>query len=287
MKLFIVTHSSEELFEKEGKKFFDTVTVARPEELRLEVSEDMEVYHKDLNLSEFDGVLLLPKVERNEFFYMVARILEDKGVYLPVNSSALKILWNKPLVWKELSSNGIKIRKVYSIAQNVALGTIRDSISFPVLVTTPEGKKVLATNEEVLKDVLSLFRAGNMVMIEKPLKAQSVIWSFVVGNEVVASYERIKDSRVATTLDDKLKSVSVKIREVLGLDFCAVSFVKMKREVVVNSVTISPDWELFTKVTGKNLVGVLLSYVANRIKERRKSMVETFVDMLKDLLSKV
>ncbi|MCD6403073.1 MAG: hypothetical protein J7K98_01950 [Candidatus Aenigmarchaeota archaeon] len=289
MKLLIIGDPKEEgigkVVSKEARKFFTKVLYVPINRIRLEVSDDIRVFYENEDLGSYDGVLPMPTMENAEFFYLVTRMLEKNVVYTPIPSDVILLPWNKPLLSYTLRKNGIKIRKVFAIAQNVAASTIMNEIKFPVFITTPSGRRVLVTKEEVLKDVLNLFKAGNMITIEKPIKATSVVWSFVVGDEVIASYEKSEEKgRRAIRLDKELEEISIKIREILKSDFCVLSFVKTKNETVLSNVSFSPDYKVFNEVTGINTISLLLSYLAEKLYEEKKGMLNKFVDSVKGIL---
>jgi len=102
---------------------------------------------------------------------------------------------------------------------------------------------------------------------------------------VVASYEKSGEKgRKPIVLSKDLEEISLKIKELLKTEFCAVSFVEAEKEFIVNNITLSPDFELFKEVTGKNIGGILLSHLAMRVYEKRKGLLEKFVDSVKDTI---
>lgn len=261
---------------KESLKYSQMVVYTSIDSIKLRVGERMEVRYSGYNLSEFDYVLTIPTVEKREFFYILLRMLENSGVMVPISSDKFFIIWNRPLMLKALSKRGIHVRKTFAIAQNIVADTILRDLKLPVVITTTSGKRVYVNKMDVLKDVLSLFRPGHMVVVEKPITPESVIWSFVIGDEIVASYERRGEVRRSIVLDKEMEEIAIKVRRIFDADFCVVNFIKMKRGFIVNNVTLTPDFELFYKVTGKNVCSMLASYIMERV-ERERSLIGGFI----------
>jgi len=285
MKLAIVT--TPERIEKdknlvsEANKYFSHVVYTSIDSIKLEVGKELEIFYSRYDLSEFDYVLLIPTVEYKEFFYTALRILENKDVLIPISSEKFFMMWNRPLLLRMLAKQGIKIRKTFAIAQNIVADTIAKELKLPVMITTTKGKRVYVNKRGVLKDVLDLFRPGHMVVIEKPITPESVIWSFVIGEEVVASYERVGNSRRSIVLDEKMKEIALKIRRILGSEYCVVNFIKVGKRLIANNVTLAPDFNLFYEATGKSVSDLLLSSIAERVRSGRNVLEDIIEGMQK------
>ncbi|HDJ96476.1 MAG TPA: hypothetical protein ENG45_00185, partial [Candidatus Aenigmarchaeota archaeon] len=205
MKLAIITTpdrvEQDKILARNAKKKFSDVIYTSIDNIKLKVGDEFGVYCNGDNLIDSDYTLLIPTLKYREFFYTTVRILENCRVPTSVVSEKFFIIWNRVLLLRTLAKEGIKVRKAFSIAQNVVLDKVLKELKLPVIITTTTGKRIYVNNEEALKDVLSLFEAGYMITFEKPITPESIIWSFVVGNEVVASYEKVEKKMRSIVLD--------------------------------------------------------------------------------------
>lgn len=266
---------------EEAQKIFDTALYVPVDHVKLGAGNDLGAWFKKTDLSNFDAVLPIPTYSNKEFYYTCLRILEKK-VYTPIPSDKFFIMWNKPLLLKLFSNNGIKTRKVSIVACEIAANTIINQLKLPVIITPPSRKRVLITNKDTLKSVLSLFKPGYTIIVEKPIKPKSMIWVFVVGDEVVASYEKNRQGRKRIIIDEDLKKLAIKIRKSISSDFCAINFIKTKSQNIVNEITLSPDFSLYQDVTGKNISRALLTYLESKIKEEKRTILDRIVDSITD-----
>jgi len=260
---------------REFKKVFKETVYIPVDEIIVGVGSDgFHARFNGMNLFTFDCILPLPTPEKKEFYYVLIKILE-REVYVPITSENFFLLWNKPLLSRLLLKHRISARKTFAIAQNVAANVILKKLKLPVIVTPPSGKRVLVTKEETLKDVLSLFKPGYMILVEKPIKPLSVIRVFVAGSETVA-YEKIENSTRAITLPKDVKELALKVRDLISSDFCCINFLKTKKGVMVNEISLSPDFDTFQEVTGKNIALMLATFIKEKMK--RKSVVNKIID---------
>jgi len=267
----------------EANKIFDSSLYIPVDGINLKVGEDTSALFKRVNLSEYDVILPIPTYRNKEFYYTCLRILE-KNVYTPIPSDKFFMMWNKPLMLRLFANNGIDVRKTFVVACNVAANTIINQLKLPVIITPPSRKKVLVTNENTLKNVLDLFRPGHTLIVEKPIKPESMIWVFVIGDEIIASYEKGDKGRRPVIIDKDLERLALKIREIISSDYCAINFIRTKSTVIVNEVTLSPDFSLYQVITGKNVSRSLLSYLRTKAKKEGRSLLDRFIDSFVDAI---
>lgn len=271
---------------REAQEVFESSLYVPIDGVKLGIEEEPKIWYKKTDLSEFDCVLPLPTPKNKEFFYTCLRILE-KNMYVPIPSGKFFILWKKPLLLKLFSENNIEVRRTFVVASDVATSTIVGELKLPVIITTPSEKRILVTKRESLRNILSLFKPGYTVVVEKPIKPESVIWAFVVDGEVAASYERKKSVRRSIKLGEELENLAIKIKNILSSEFCGINFIKTKSRVVVNNVTLSPNFSLFQEVTGKNISRILVSHLKEKAKESKKGFLDRFIDTITEFLKQV
>lgn len=247
----------------EFSKRFTTAVFFTPGSIKLNAGGALSATSGKFNLANFDYVLLLPETSEKEFYYTLAHILENK-TRVSVSSETLRYFWNKPILLNKLALEGVPIRKTASVSQDVAADFIRENFRLPVMLTTPQGKRVYISNQETLRNVLSLFSAGHMISVQKPVRNAEVHVTFISEREA-AGYCRRGERRVSIRLDPKTTSVAHCVRRTLQADFCSVIFVKIGRQFYLSNVKFVPHFEMFNKVLGRNLASIMAEEATHKI----------------------
>lgn len=255
-------HLEEKLMPVFGKKF-STAVFFSVDTIRLNVGRKMSVTVGKIDLATFDYVLILPEKSRKEFYYTMARILEKK-TKVSVSSETLSYFWNRPAIMGKLLKDGIPIRKLASISQNVAADFITNEFKLPVVLTTPQGQKVYVSNEKTLRNVLSLFSAGHMVSVQKPVRGAIVYVTFISDREAVG-YKKEGDKRIPIKLNSDVCELGKKIRKSLETDFCIATFISSGKRLKLSNIQLVPDFDMFNKVVGKDLATVMAEETTYKI----------------------
>ncbi len=286
MKIAIIGPKKEKpLILKEAEDIFEEALYVPINSVKLEVGEEEKVFYEDVDLSSFDIILPLLDETNREFMFLCLEILE-KEVYIPFSSKDFFIIENDALMKKKLIKCGLKVRKGAILASNRTSRMMIENLKFPIIIRSPSGKGVRATNEETLKNVLSLFKAGYIRILEKPVKAESIIWCFVVGREVIASYEETKESTRSIHLDTETETKLFKIRRVIDSEFFVVNFIRKRKALIINDIYLAPDFSRFKETTGKDVSKLLLLHLKNKMESKNhpiKSLVISVHDIFKKL----
>ncbi len=289
MKIAIIGPNEDEpLLLEEAKEIFDEALYVPIDSVKLEVGEEQKVFYEDVDLSTFDIILPLPDEKNREFMFLCLKILEKyEYVYLPFSSEDFFMIENDGLMKKKLMNSGLKVRKSAILASNRTSRMLIENLKFPIIVRSLSGKGIRVTNEETLKNVLSLFKAGYIRVLEKPVKAESIIWCFIVGDEIVASFEENKETTRSIHVDTETESKLLKIRRVINSDYFVVNFIRKRNNLIVNDIYLTPDFSQFKKVTGKDVSKLLLIHLKNKIESMRVGPVTSFINLLYDSIKKV
>lgn len=269
----------------EAESIFDEALYVPINSVKLEVGEEERVFYEDVDLSSFDIILPLPDETNREFMFLCLKILEKES-YIPFSSSDFFIIENDALMKNKLIKCGLKVRKGAILASNRTSRMMIENLKFPIIVRSPSGKGVRATNEETLKNVLSLFKAGYIRILEKPVKAESIIWCFVVGKEVIASYEETKESTRSIHLDVETETKLFKIRRVIDSEFFVVNFIRKRKGLIINDIYLAPDFSLFKETTGKDVSKLLLLHLKNKVESKHRP-VKSLISSVHDIFKKV
>lgn len=258
---------------EEGGQFFET-TYAPITEIRFDLDKKISVKHNHADLSEFDCILPVPTVRYKELFYAALRMLSSS--LLPFSAESYLLACNDELLFNHLVANGITARNFLTVASNVSLRRIVDRIEFPVIVRPPN-KRVMVTNPQTLEDVIALTKVGIPVKIEAPIKAERDVWLFVVGDEVVACYEKTEGSSKPVAIGGELKKIAIRVRQLAECDYCALRFLWHERWIL-DRFTLSPNFANFQKITGKNVARYLIGHLRERAKELERTWWQKKLD---------
>lgn len=258
-----VVDEAKEAFGEEG------VIYAPITQVRFDLSKDLNngitVRFNGFDLAEFDAVIPIPTTTHAELFYTALWMLSEQN--LPFDAEKYLITMNEEMLFNFLESNGVPVRKYITVASNASLDRVEENIKYPALVRPPR-KRVIVTNKRTLKDVISLYKIGTPIKIETPIKAKKNVWVFVLGDEVVASYEKFERTAKTIAIDDELKRLAIKVRRLIGCDYCSMRFLMQGNEWIIDKLTLSPDFSNFQKITGVNIA----RYVVSRFLEKAKKM---------------
>lgn len=274
MKIAVVSRRRDDVLLDFLQQKFD-VKFAPIDEIRFEVGKELGVYYKNMNLEEFDYVLVFPTNGKADIFYTLLNMLERRAS-VPIPSGNFLFLWNRLLLFQFLGSNGIKVNRIFGTAQNVVINDVLRGVRPPLTITTPLGKKILISKKSTLLDVTSLFKPGYTLVVERKIPTTSKVYVFVAGDGSIA-IEEVAGKRRLITIDEKLKNSANKIRELLSADFCLVKFLRTERGFYVDDVKLSYG-KIFLKKTRKNLE--LLSSAIERKIKVRESPLEIFAEWL-------
>lgn len=260
----------------EAESKFDEVLYAPITQIRFDILRDskndgIRVKFEDQNLSKFDCVLPVPTITHSEIFYTAIWMLDD--TFMPFDSKQYMMYMNKELLRNHLRSKGIPIRDSITVASDISVDKILDSVDLPLIVRPPK-KRVKVTSKSTLKDVLSLYKYGTPIRIETPIRAERDTWCFVVGDEMIASYvgyQRKKNGKnIPTSGGSDVEKMAVKIRKELGWDYATIRMLKTKDDWIVDRIVMTPNFNRFQEITGSNIARHIMSRMSDESKRREK-----------------
>ncbi len=261
---------------KEAEQAFDEVIYAPIKKVRFDLvskglSNGISLEFEGFNLADADCVLVIPTNNYKELFYTALRMLD--GCITSFDHKTYMLTINEDMLLNFLNSNDIIVRKSLVVSSNISIDKISERIKLPAIVCPPT-KRVVVTNKQTLKDVLSLYKYGTPIRIETPIKSEKNVWLFILEDEVIACYEKMKNVDKVTAVDDDLKKLAIKIRNLVNCEYCAMHFLKRggktKSEWVFDRLTFSPDFSNFQKITGVNIGRYVISHFSERVKKIEK-----------------
>jgi len=246
----------------EFSRVFLSSVFFEPGSIQLTAGKTLTATSGKFNLANFDYVLLLPDESKKEFYYTLSRILE-KHTKVSIPSESLFDFWNRPILLNKVSK-AVPVRRTAAISQSAAADYIKNDFKLPVILTTPGGKRVYVSNEETLRNVLSLFSAGHLVSVHKPLRKAEVHVAFFSEASSIGYY-RVGEKRVPTNLDSKLVEIGQNVRKLLKADFISILFVRIGKDYAVSTIKLNPRFDLFGKVLGKDLTHIMADEISEKI----------------------
>lgn len=210
--------------------------------------------------------------------------LESMGARVVNSSKAISVAHDKLWTLVLLSKAGIPTpRTVVAFSEGSAL-RVAGSLGYPVVVKPTNGSwgrlVSLAEDEETLRVILehrvytnNPFLKVHMLQefIRKPGRDIRV---FVVGDEVPVAIYRVSNHWITNTarggraqpapVDEELRELSLKTAETLGVEIAGLDvFEDPERGYLVNEVNAVPDFRNTVAVTGYDLPGRIVEYLAH------------------------
>ena len=186
-----------------------------------------------------------------------------------------------------IPDNKLKVRKSTILASNKTTTMLIENLKFPIIVRSLSGKGVRVTNEETLKNVLDLFKAGYIRILEKPIETKSVIWCFIVGDEIAASFEESKETTRSIHVDTETETKLLKMRRTINSDYFVVNFIRKRNDLIVNDIYLKPDFSKFKEVTGKDVSKTLLAHLKNKVESMKAGPITSLINSLQDFIKKL
>lgn len=263
----------------EAKKLFASVLLVSMENTKLSITENNEIFIKKTPLSSFDCVLILPSAKNLEYSYIVAKMLEGK-TYLPITAENIMLAYSKPILLAKLQD----MRTKDSI---IVGGTIKEAknIRYP-LVVEHHNTRIGVKDKETLNSVMSLFKWGTVVSLEKYDTTFESTWHFTIEGNIAGSYLKKGNTRKKIRPSTKAVKFCNALYNRLGFPFFDVNLLEGKT-VKFNSLLLSPDFTLLQKTSGRSVVKELVAYIHRETKRvRLKSPIDAIIDDLKTWFSR-
>jgi len=253
---------------KEASNFFEKFLFVPITQIRVDIAEGFAVKYDQINLADYDCVLPVPSLMYKEVFYVVLRVLSN-STYLPISADKYLLATDEALLFKYLNQNNISTRELFVVSSGMSMKELLKKTRFPLIVRPPY-KRVIVTNSKTLRDVLSLTKVGTPIIIEPPIYAERNLLLFLVGDEVIASYEKKGEVLKSAEVGEELKKLSIKTRQLVDCDYCMLNFLLVKNQWVLDKFILSPDFLRIQEITGKDVARALLEHLAEKSKKSKE-----------------
>ncbi len=234
--------------------------------------DDAAAFSQENGLRSFDSLVFLPEEEYFEFAYMVMKIVDGYTV-TSIPCGKFRLFFNRALIQRFLASHNLSVRKVYAFSEATAANFVLKELKLPVILQFPDGRRIPIKSEDTFTELISGIKRDTVITAEKPLKPEFLVWTLVIGDEVIAC-EKKGESISPFNAPSEIIEKSLKVSSLLSTFFCQVNFIPYRNSFLVNEVRLFPDFALFEKITGKNVYKILASSIISKTKERKKEMIK-------------
>ena len=252
-------------------------------------SHKPEIHYRGENLTGFDAVI--PRIGASITFYgtAVVRQFEMMGVYSLNESVAIARSRDKLRSVQLLARKGIGL-PVSGFAHSP--DDVQDLIKMvggaPLVIKLLEGTQgigvVLAETQQAAESVIEAFMGlkANILVQEFIKEAGGAdIRCLVIGDKVVAAMQRkAKEGEFRSNLHrggtaslikitPEERSTAVRAAAVMGLNVAGVDILRSHHGPVVMEVNSSPGLEGIEAVTGKDIAGMIIDFIAKEAKPNK------------------
>ncbi len=252
----------------------------------IKVAEnESEIFHDEgKKLEKIDCVI--PRIKPVMTFYgsIIIRQFEALAIKCLNGSEAITKSRDKLHTLQILSQHGLGIPTT-SFA-NSSYKT-KDLINLvggaPLVVKLLEGTKgigvVLAETNKAAESVINAFRSLKAdILVQQYIKESKGqdIRCFVIGNEVVASMERIAQegefranihlgaTARAVEITDEEREIAIKAAKIIGLEIAGVDMVRSNSGPKILEINSSPGLEGIESATGIDVAGKMIEYLEKK-----------------------
>lgn len=238
-----------------AKAHFEKVIYAPITRIVIESNESGVVpFLNNTNLLEFDVVLVRVEKEYRDIGYVLAKIFEDKGKYLPVNYKAILLGSSEFLVpvFFGLKNNGIRAPRTYFASSKKAIIRNFENFNYPITVKLPyqkDGAMTIDSKESAVGVIDTMEKLDQPILIQEAAKNSEKMRILVAGQRVYA----LKNERPVKLSPHDEKSM-LETARTIGAEICQMYAVSDRKRLFVSGVNISPKMMIFEEIFGEGVI---------------------------------
>ncbi|GEK09795.1 30S ribosomal protein S6--L-glutamate ligase [Pseudoalteromonas sp. McH1-7] len=252
-------------------------------------SSEPEIHFKGQQLSGFDAIV--PRIGASVTFYgcAVLRQFEMMGVY-PLNESvAITRSRDKLRSLQLLSRKGVGMPITGFASKPDDVKDLLEMVGgTPVVIKLLEGTQgigvVLAETRKAAESVIEAFMGLKAnIMVQEYIKEAggADIRCFVIGDKVIAAMKRQAQegefrsnlhrggSATLVKITPEERRTAVAAAKAMGLNVAGVDLLRSERGPLVMEVNSSPGLEGIEKATGKDIAGMIISFIEKNAAAKR------------------
>lgn len=215
---------------------FKKVMYVPLENIRIEYKKDtLEVYYKNINLSNFDTIIPFISKKNTDFGYEVLKILTSKGVYSPISPETYLKTSHELFLPLLFYTKDIKLPDTYISLSKKALEKTLEIEEYPLILKIGNGDKtIFIDSKESSISILDTIESLNQILLLQKIDKGSIIKTLFLFNKYFSSLNNEK-----YTLDKKEKAYISKIATTLSTKIIYVEFVRTDNDFILKNISLS------------------------------------------------
>jgi len=206
------------------------------------------------NLLEYDVVLVRVEKEYMEVGYVLAKIFEDNGKYMPTNYKAILLGSSEFLVpvYFGLKKNGIKSPRTYFASSKDAIVQNFENFNYPITVKLPyqkDGAMTVDSKESAIGVIDTMEKLDQPILIQESVKDSEKIRVLVAGKKAYA----LKND-AAFALSESDENAILETARKIGADICQLYAAVNENKLFVYGINIAPKMMIFETVFGEGVI---------------------------------
>jgi len=280
---------------EEGKKIFGKFFYAPMPSILI---DGEKVLYKNADLAELDFVI--PRIPRTYtwFGYKILKLLEGK-VYMPIEPLSVIVSHNKFLTLLALKEAGLPVPDTFMAVSPQTVESLLDEMDYPVVMkllygSLGRGVMFADSKQSAMSFMDALERFKEPIFLEEYIPNPGEdIRVFVLGGRVLGAEKRIakKDERRTNIgiggtgkpvkISLKMKHLSIKAANTLGMDITGIDIIKGPRGPVIIEANVNVHFEGLTKVLGMNVAKEIVKFVDAEARVKELSKIGRLLEWLK------
>jgi ribosomal protein S6--L-glutamate ligase len=236
-------------------------------------------------LSDLDAVITRIKPSQTFYGCALARQFDSMGIYTVNSSEAIAQSRDKLFALQLMLKSGISIPTTGFASSPMDTNDLIEMVGgAPLIVKLLEGTQgsgvVLAETKKAAESVINAFKAvsANLLVQEFIKEADGKdLRCFVIDGKVVASIQRTAapgefranlhkgGSASIVKITPEERKLSIKAAKALGLQIAGVDLIRSKKGPLLLEVNSSPGLEGIETATGKDVAGMIISSIENKL----------------------
>jgi len=286
------------------KKYFDEVDALNIRYIEISMSgKKAEILYKGKPMGSYDCILAKGSFRYANLLKSLT-LLINGSAYMPISDRAFTFAHDKLLTQLEFQRNNIPMPTTYLASTIVAARSILERLNYPIIMKFPQGtggKGVLfaesfASASSIL-DALSSLRQP--FIIQEFMQTNGTdVRAFVIGDEVVAAYQRKAKSNEARSnihsggtgeaieLSEETKRIALKAAQSLGAEVCGVDILMTHKGPMVLELNLSPGLQGITQYTGIDVADKIARFLYDKTKEKKSLTQKKDADVVLSAIDK-
>lgn len=269
MNLLIITDNSDVLVER-FQEHVDTVDTVSPLDLRVDTGTDQEVRVQGQPLQGYDALYLDPNPRTAIFSRVLLDVLLNRDIALNIDPETFYILAKKHYLYQVLAEKGVTLPATAAISTDKGVGGVTADLDFPMIGKkyerfTRRDMNLLANAEELESFAEHMGHGSHVLVLQEQISGDVYDCLYIDGDIVSLKLvaegwrKRRGDAKQSYhSISSDLEQVVAETAAAIGADLFRVRLVNGK----VVDAYLDPDLERFKKVSGKNVYGTVVDYLA-------------------------